>query len=132
MITAIDTSVLLAVYFGEAAAPAWMERLIEARRDGALVICPIVAAELFAAVREHSEFDSVLRDLGVAHAPISIEAACLAGQLFRKYRDQGGPREYLIPDFIIGAHASIDAHRLAANDRGYLRRYFPDLTLLTP
>lgn len=36
----------------------------------------------------------------------------------------------LIPDFLIAAHAQIDCDRLAAADRGYLRRYFPELSLL--
>jgi len=31
----------------------------------------------------------------------------------------------LIPDFLIAAHAQVDCDRLAAADRGYLRRYLP-------
>jgi hypothetical protein len=38
----------------------------------------------------------------------------------------------LIPDFLIGAHACEQADCLAARDRGYLRRYFPQLRILTP
>jgi predicted nucleic acid-binding protein len=38
----------------------------------------------------------------------------------------------LIPDFLIAAHASVQADRLAALDRGYLRTYFPDLRILSP
>jgi predicted nucleic acid-binding protein len=38
----------------------------------------------------------------------------------------------MVPDFLIGAHASLQADRLAAADRGYLRRYFPTLRLLHP
>jgi predicted nucleic acid-binding protein len=37
-----------------------------------------------------------------------------------------------VPDFFIAAHAQIQCDRLAAIDRGYLRRYFPRLKILRP
>jgi hypothetical protein len=49
-----------------------------------------------------------------------------------RYRREGGPRQHLIPDFLIAAHAQVQCNRLAAIDRGYLRRYFPKLKLLIP
>jgi len=64
--------------------------------------------------------------------PIQAEAAYLAGQTFLRYRREGGPRQHLIPDFLIAAYASVQADRLAAEDRGYLRRYFDSLPLLSP
>ena len=59
-------------------------------------------------------------------------AAYLAGLTFKRYREAGGPRQFLVPDFIIAAHAQVQADRLAAIDRGYLRQWFPDLQILTP
>jgi predicted nucleic acid-binding protein len=131
MITAVDSSALIAIYLGEATADAWMDCLIAARSEGALVMSPIVAAEFFAVVEIRAIYDKTLADLGLQLDSISIDAACEAGRIFRSYRSQGGPREFLIPDFIIGAHASVDCDRLAAADRGYLRRYFPRLQLLS-
>ena len=79
-----------------------------------------------------SKFERSMDALGVAYSPISLDAARLAGRIFRAYRREGGPREHLVPDFLIGAHAAIQADRIAAIDRGYLRRYFPRLTVLEP
>ena len=130
MITAVDSSVLIAIYLGESTSEDWMNRLVVARNEGALVVSPIVAAEFFAVVEDRAAYDAALADLGLQFSPISIDASCEAGRIFRNYRNQGGPREFLIPDFLIGAHALIDCDRLAAADRGYLRRYFPSLQLL--
>ena len=104
--------------------------MVVARSEGALVVSPIVAAEFFAVVEDRGTYDATLADLGLQFSPISIDASCEAGRIFRNYRNQGGPREFLISDFMIGAHALIDCDRLAAADRGYLRRYFPSLQLL--
>jgi len=132
MITAIDTAVLIAIDQGEADAAAWVETLAGAREQGALCICEVVAAEYFAVVMDSAAFAANLCDLGVEFAPASQQAACRAGEIFRSYRDAGGPREHLIPDFLIAAHAAEDCDRLASPDRGYLREYFPGLSLLAP
>ena len=70
--------------------------------------------------------------LHIFYDPITPAAAYLAGQVFLRDRRLGGPRLHLIPDFLIAAHASVQADRLAALDRGYLRTYFPDLRILSP
>ena len=131
MITAVDSSALIAIYLGEPTAEAWMTCLITARSEGALLISPIVAAEFFAVAEDRASYNATLEDLGLQLGSISIDAACEAGRIFRSYRNQGGPREFLIPDFLIAAHALLDCDRLAAADRGYLRRYFPNLRLLS-
>lgn len=130
MITAVDSSALIAIYLGEPTADAWLDRLIAARSEGVLVLSPVVAAEFFALVEDRELYDAVLADLGLRLSTISLDAACEAGRIFRAYRKSGGPREFLIPDFLIAAHAQLDCDRLAAADRGYLRRYFPSLELL--
>lgn len=132
MITAVDTSVLLAIDLGEPEAEAWVESLANAREKGGLVICDVVAAEFFAVVQRRAAFDATLDDLGIRPVPATLEAACAAGTAFRKYRDSGGPREHLIPDFLIAAHALTDCDALAAADLGYLRRYFRGLRVLGP
>ena len=132
MTTAVDTSVLIAIAKGEADAEAWVDVLIAARTEGEVVICDVVAAEFFAALMDGKKFRRSLRDLGIVFSPTSLAASHLAGHIFKGYRRRGGPRQHLVPDFLIGAHASEHAGRIAAVDRGHLRRYFPKLTQLRP
>jgi len=130
--TAIDTSVLIAIAKGEDLASAWVDTLSDAAAQGELIVCDIVAAELFALLLDRRKFDRILRGLGIGFSPIDMRAAQMAGRIFRTYRKRGGPREHLIPDFLIGAHAMQQANAIAAVDRGYLRRYFPKLRILRP
>lgn len=130
MKTAIDSSVLLTIFNGEPDAERWLRSLIGARREGVLVLSDVVYAEVAPAFDSQEDLQNQLDRLGVSFETMLPAAAFLAGQIFRRYRVGGGPRKYMIPDFLIAAHACVQADRLAAVDRGYLRRYFPDLPLL--
>jgi predicted nucleic acid-binding protein len=132
MITAVDTSVLVAIGKGEADAHRWIDLLAAARADGDLVICDVVAAEFFALLLDQRKFQQSLSGLGIVFSPAALDAALRAGRIFRHYRRRGGPREHLIPDFLIGAHAQRQADQIAAIDRGYLRSYFPRLRIVKP
>src|SRR5262245_30929544 len=105
MIIAVDTSVLIAIAGHETDAYAWVDVLAETRADGDLVICEIVAAEYFAVLLNEEKFQESLHHLGLAFSPIDLASAQLAGRIFREYRREGGPREHLVPDFLIAAHA---------------------------
>jgi len=130
MITAIDSSVLLAIFNAEPDGKRWLEVLIQARREGRLILCEIVYAEIAPAFDDRPSLDQRLESMGVSVVPVDEAAAWEAGMTFQRYRRSGGPREHLIPDFLIAAHALFHADRLAATDRGYLRRWFKDLKTL--
>lgn len=64
--------------------------------------------------------------------PIPMEAAFLAGKAHYRYRRQGGERERTLPDFLIGAHALVQGHRLLTRDARRYRTYFPELDIIAP
>ncbi len=132
MTTALDASVLWAILKNEPAAGAWEEALMQAAAEGPLVISPVAFAELAPSAADVGGLNDFLLSLQIRFDPITPDTAFSAGTFFRQYRQAGGPREHLIPDFVIAAHALMQADRLAAIDRGYLRRWFPGLALLQP
>ena len=132
MRTALDSSVLLLLSRKQPGWEAWRDCLQTAASEGELLISPIAFAEFSIAYPEVEAAQADLDLLNVFYDSITPAAAYLAGQIFLRYRRNGGPRLNLIPDFLIAAHASTQADRLAALDRGYLRSYFPTLAILAP
>ncbi len=132
MRTALDSSVLIQLYRKHPGWEAWRDRLTTAAGEGQLIISPVAFAEFSIAYPSLESARADLQRLNIHYEPIEPAAAFLAGQVFLRYRRRGGPRQHLIPDFLIAAHASVQADRLAALDRGYFRAHFPTLSLLTP
>lgn len=132
MITAVDSSVLWSLIKQEAGWQDWESTLQKAAADGPLVICPVVFAELAPSTKDPRTLIEFLNRLQIDYDQFSPSAAFQAGETFRRYRAAGGPRQHLVPDFLIAAHALSQAHRLAAVDRGYLRVWFPQLLVLQP
>ena len=133
MITAVDTSVLLDVFFddprfGQASADALRQCL----REGALQVCPVVWAEVRAAFEDEETFQRTLATLGVAYAAFSAETAALSGVIWQSYRRAGGKRERIMADFMIGAHALRQCERLLTRDAGFYRAYFTGLSVVSP
>ena len=133
MITAVDTSVLLDVLRPN---PSFVERslaLIETSATlGPLVLCDPVYAELAANFDRMDELDAFLADAGVRRESLNGSALFLSGRMWRAYRSAGGSRQRIISDFLVGAHASVQASRLATRDRGFYRRYFDNLIVVEP
>ncbi len=130
MRTALDSSVLIQLYRKQAGWEAWRDCLRHAASEGELIVSPVAFAEFSIAYPTLESARADLERLNISYEPIEPASAYLAGQVFLRYRRKGGPRQHLIPDFLIAAHASVQADRLAALDRGYFRAYFPSLSLL--
>jgi predicted nucleic acid-binding protein len=132
VITAVDSSVLFALFNKERGWEKWDTVLRDSLSLGPLLVCPVVFAEVSMGFPSDEVCLHALQSLGIEFSEFTPRSAWLAGQGFLRYRQEGGPRVHLTPDFLIAAHAATQAQRLAAIDRGYLRRYFTDLEVLAP
>jgi hypothetical protein len=130
MITAVDTSMLLDIFFDD---PAFSASSAAALRkcitEGALIACDIVWAETASAFPDKNEFLEKMAILGISFGPMSGDSSILAGQAWKQYRLNGGKRDRMIADFLIGAHAMKQCDRLLTRDRGFYRGYFADLVI---
>jgi len=133
LITALDTNVLVDVLradteFGRSSIAA----LGLAADRGSLVACDVVWSEVSSAFDHLDEGRRILEHFGVAFSAMSSASAERAGRSWRAYRRAGGPRERMIADFLIAAHAHEQAEALLTRDRGFTRAYFGELTVIDP
>ncbi|MHB0854662.1 MAG: type II toxin-antitoxin system VapC family toxin [Rectinema subterraneum] len=133
MTTAIDTSVLLDILIDDPQFASSSESaLMRARSEGRLVICESVIAELRPAFSSDRALAAFLDDIGIEFLPSTKECAFLAGSMYSLYLKNKGQARRVLPDFLVAAHAMLNADRLLARDRGYYREYFRKLTLFDP
>jgi hypothetical protein len=131
--TLVDTNVLLDVVEEDAAWFEWSHRrLADAADEGSIVVNQIVYAELVAGYDTIEDLNAML-DRGLfSREGLPWDAAFMAGVAFLSYRRGGGARSSPLPDFFIGAHASVRGYRLLTRDRGYYATYFPSLEIVSP
>ena len=133
MITALDTNVLLDILAPDAEFCDVSARALERVADeGSLVICVVVYAELCAHFRTQRQCDEFIEENDIRLEPLDRATCFLASRTWRSYRAQGGKRTRILPDFLIGAHAQLQASRLLSRDRGFYREMFPSLRLIDP
>ena len=130
---AVDSSIVLDVLLDDPKHGKASQALLENHlARGAVVICPVAFSECSVAFAPTTDFISVADQMGLVFDPFTPQSSVLAGQMWREYRKGGGPRRRIISDFLIAAHAQTRAAGLLSRDRGFLRRYFSGLTVISP
>lgn len=129
----VDSNVLLDVLEEDPVWYEWSARHLQQAADrSALVINPVVYAEVSIGFGRIEELETALPPELFERRPIPWEAAFLAGKCFVRYRQQGGARRSPLPDFFIGAHAAVEELTLLTRDAARYRTYFPSLHLIAP
>ena len=133
MITAVDTSVLLDVFGADRVfGPRSAQLLRSCLREGQLVACEVVWTEVASTFPSPALALDAMQRLGVEFSSAGQEAALAAATAWKTYRSRGGRRQRVAADFLIGAHAQLQAERLLTRDRGFYRAYFTGLRVLDP
>lgn len=97
-----------------------------------LIINDIIYTEISIGFKKIEELEAVINKNFFKLTPMSKEILFLAGKAFQKYKLNGGVRNSILPDFFIGAHASIVKIYLLTRDVGRYKTYFPKINLITP
>jgi predicted nucleic acid-binding protein len=133
VITAVDTSVLLDIFFNEPVfCPLSLEVLRACLETGPVMACDVVWAEVRAAFGDDEAAARALAGFPVTYSAIEARTASRAGGAWGIYREGGGPRERVIADFLVGAHALEQADRLLTRESDFQRRAFADLVIIDP
>ena len=131
--TLVDSNVLIDLFDEASEWRDWSEAMLtRAASRGALVINPIVYAEVAAGFASIEHVEAALPESYLRRESLPWAAAFLAGRAFVQYRRRGGTRSAPLPDFYIGAHAAVAGHTLLTRDARRYRYYFPKLRVIAP
>ena len=131
--TLVDSCVLIDVLADDPVWAEWsLDQLERCAALGPLLINPLILAEISPRFERASDLEVALAGLPLVKAALPWDAAFLAGQAFKVYRQSPGLKTSPMPDFYIGAHALVGQLQLLTRDAPRYRSYFPTLALVAP
>jgi predicted nucleic acid-binding protein len=131
--TLVDSCVLIDVLADDPHWATWsLDQLEACAALAPLVINPLILAEISPRFERASDLEAALAGLPLVREALPWDAAFLAGQAFKVYRQAQGSKTSPMPDFYIGAHALVGQMQLLTRDAARYRNYFPTLQLVAP
>jgi predicted nucleic acid-binding protein len=129
----VDTSIMLDLLVPGQKWHDWSQDVLaESRDDGDVVINPIVLAETAPEFDSEKNMIRTMEGFGFSLEDLPWSASYMAGVAHVEYRKSGGFRDRTLPDFLIGAHATVCGYRLLTRDPKRYRRHFPKLHIVSP
>ncbi len=129
----VDTNVLVDVLQDDPQWAAWSIAQMRAQaRLHQLAINPVIYAEISLSFSTLEALDRAVTTLDLQLRDIPRPALFLAARAFAQYRQRGGRKTQVLPDFFIGAHAAVEGWPLLTRDAGRFRTYFPSVEVLAP
>jgi len=156
MITAVDTNIILDVLIpGEPFSASSKELLDSHLSKGKLILCEVVFAELAARFPSEEELTSFLADTRMNLVYSNEKSLYMAGSRWVEYARKNAKgrfscgkcghvfestcpqcraaltkRLHVLADFLIGAHALVQADCILSRDLGVYKTYFTDLKVV--
>ncbi len=157
MITAVDTNILFDILIPGEPHGASSKRLLDKHLEsGKLILCEMVFAELAARFPSEQELGLFLAETGMRLVPSSENALHIAGTRWADYARKSKRnnfscaecgksfsvtcprckaavtrRQGVLSDFLIGAHALVQADCLLSRDLGIYKSSFSDLKIVS-
>jgi len=129
----IDSCVLLDLFTNDPKWASWSEDILgRCSQTNTLFINSIVYTEISIGFNRIEEVEDAIKKVGVTVLEIPRESLFLAGKTFLDYRRNKGTKSSTLPDFFIGAHATVSSFDLVTRDIAKYKTYFPNIKLICP
>ncbi len=129
----IDSCILLDLFTNDPKWADWSESILDKySQTNTLYINTIAYTEISIGFTKIEVLEEAIFQLGIKVLEIPREALFLTGKTFLKYRRNKGTQNSSLPDFFIGAHASIAMFTLVTRDVAKYKTYFPQINLVCP
>ena len=129
----VDSCVLLDLFTNDENWADWSEATLEKySQTNTLYINSIVYTEVSIGFDRVEEVESAIEALGVRVLELPREALFLTGKAYLEYRKNKGTKTSPLPDFFIGAHASVSRFGLVTRDMARYKTYFPQVNIIHP